>query len=122
MSGDYTRLSFDPGRSFRDVIKQQGRVKLDADSDETTSQRRWWLRRISVAAPEWTDFNESDPGVTLIELVTFLTESLLWLLDEQERRRRRRRRLGFLVAGTAGIGLVLWRWGRTEAAGRDCRS
>ena len=65
------------------------------------------LRRIAVEDPEWTDFNQSDPGITLVELFAFLTESLLWHLDE--RRRIRRRRLVLITAGAAGIGLVLWR-------------
>jgi len=34
MSGDYTRFTFDPGRSFSGVLKQQGRVSLDADWNE----------------------------------------------------------------------------------------
>jgi hypothetical protein len=36
------------------------------------------LARIPVHTPEWTNFNESDPGVTLIELFAFLTENLLY--------------------------------------------
>lgn len=31
------------------------------------------LSRIPVHTPEWTNFNESDPGVTLLELFAFLT-------------------------------------------------
>jgi hypothetical protein len=62
-----------------------------------------------VSSPGWTDFNESDPGVTLAQLLTFLTETLLWQIDARKRqRRRRRRRLALLVLGTAGIGVVLW--------------
>jgi hypothetical protein len=34
-------------------------------------------RRVEVVAPGWTDHNESDPGVTLAELMAFLAESLL---------------------------------------------
>lgn len=70
------------------------------------------LSRIPVNSPEWTDFNESDPGVTLVGLFSFLTESLLWQIDERQRRRRRRRRVALLIAGTVGIGLVLWTSGR----------
>jgi hypothetical protein len=33
--------------------------------------------RVAAFAPEWTDPVESDPGVTLLELFAFLTESLL---------------------------------------------
>ena len=32
--------------------------------------------RIPVHNPEWTNFNKSDPGVTILELFAFLTESL----------------------------------------------
>ena len=34
--------------------------------------------RIPVHTPEWTNFNESDPGVTILELFAFLTENLLY--------------------------------------------
>ena len=44
------------------------------------------VRRIPVYSPEWTDFNESDPGVTLVELFTFLADSLLWQIDKRQRR------------------------------------
>jgi hypothetical protein len=34
--------------------------------------------RVAAYAPEWTGGNDSDPGVTLVELFAFLTESLLY--------------------------------------------
>ena len=34
--------------------------------------------RVSVHTPEWTNLNESDPGVTILELFAFLTENLLY--------------------------------------------
>src|SRR4051794_11954961 len=37
-------------------------------------------RRIPRYTPEWTDFNESDPGMTLVELFAWLTETLLYQL------------------------------------------
>ena len=46
------------------------------------------LSRIPVHNPEWTNFNRSDPGVTLIELFAFMTESLLYranLIPERNR-------------------------------------
>ena len=68
------------------------------------------LRRNAVNNPEWTDFNRSDPGITLVELFAFLGETLLWRLDEQQRRRRRRRRrIALLAVSAAGLGLVVWR-------------
>jgi hypothetical protein len=36
------------------------------------------LARIPVHNPEWTNFNKSDPGVTIIEVFAFLTESLFY--------------------------------------------
>ena len=46
------------------------------------------LRRIPVHNPEWTNFNASDPGVTIIEIFAFLTENLLYrsnLIPERNR-------------------------------------
>jgi Baseplate J-like protein len=46
------------------------------------------LARIPVHNPEWTNFNRSDPGVTLIEIFAFMTESLLYranLIPERNR-------------------------------------
>src|ERR1041385_8158194 len=40
------------------------------------------IRRIPVYAPEWTDRNASDPGITLIELFSFLGENLLFRFNQ----------------------------------------
>lgn len=40
------------------------------------------VQRIPVYAPEWTDFNASDPGITLIELFAFLGENLLFRFNQ----------------------------------------
>src|SRR5919108_3224442 len=48
------------------------------------------LRRIPVHNPEWTSFNEADPGVTLIELFAFLTENLLYRANQIPERNRRK--------------------------------
>src|SRR6202012_3396493 len=40
------------------------------------------VQRIPVYAPEWTDFNPSDPGITLIELFAFLGENLLFRFNQ----------------------------------------
>jgi len=48
------------------------------------------LARIPVHTREWTNFNESDPGVTLIEVFAFLTENLIYranLIPERNRRK-----------------------------------
>jgi len=36
------------------------------------------LRLIPNYAPEWTNYNPSDPGITLIEMFAYLTEMLLY--------------------------------------------
>lgn len=40
------------------------------------------LRRIPVYAPEWTNHNESDPGIALLELFAHLGESLLFRFNQ----------------------------------------
>ena len=48
------------------------------------------LARIPVYTPEWTNFNKSDPGVTLVEIFAFLTENLLYrcnLVPERNRQK-----------------------------------
>jgi len=46
------------------------------------------LLRIPIHNPEWTNYNRSDPGVTLVEVFAFMTESLLYranLIPERNR-------------------------------------
>lgn len=38
-------------------------------------------RRISVYTPEWTDHNESDPGITLLQLFAWLEEMILYRMN-----------------------------------------
>ena len=40
------------------------------------------IRRIPIYAPEWTDHNPSDPGITLIELFSFLGENILYRFNQ----------------------------------------
>jgi predicted phage baseplate assembly protein len=40
------------------------------------------VKRIPVFAPEWTDHNESDPGIALLELFASLGESLLYRFNQ----------------------------------------
>lgn len=44
------------------------------------------INRIPIHNPEWTNFNQSDPGVTLIEVFAFLTESLLFRANQSPER------------------------------------
>ena len=38
--------------------------------------------RIPRYTPEWTDLNESDPGITLVELFAWMTELLVYRLGK----------------------------------------
>ncbi len=48
------------------------------------------LARIPVHTPEWTNFNRSDPGVTLIEIFAFMTENLLYRSNQIPERNRKK--------------------------------
>ncbi|GLP69865.1 hypothetical protein TUSST3_64860 [Streptomyces sp. TUS-ST3] len=51
--------------------------------DRTYAQlREELIRRIPVYTPEWTDHNESDPGIVLLDLFSFLGESLLYRFNQ----------------------------------------
>src|SRR6059036_2830680 len=67
------------------------------------------LARIPVHTPEWTNFNKSDPGVTIIEIFAFLTETLLYRCNQVPERNRLKflQLLGIpLQPGSAAQGLV----------------
>ena len=46
------------------------------------------LARIPVHNPEWRNFNDSDPGITLVQLFAFMTESLLYRANRIPERNR----------------------------------
>lgn len=46
------------------------------------------LARVPVHTPEWTNFNSSDPGVTIVQLFAFLTENLIYRANQIPERNR----------------------------------
>lgn len=40
------------------------------------------LALIPSLSPDWTDFNASDPGITLVEMFAYLTETLLYRVNQ----------------------------------------
>ncbi len=58
------------------------------------------LARIPVHNPEWTNFNDSDPGVTLLQVFAFMSESILYRANQIPERNRRKflKLLGILLA------------------------
>ena len=68
-------------------------MSLDApDLDDVTFDelREDALKRIPVLAPEWTDHNVHDPGITIIELLAWLVETYGYELDQITDRHRRK--------------------------------
>jgi hypothetical protein len=55
MGGDYTRWTFDPTRDYKGVLKQQGRVDVDADWNELVEivDRRWRAETIDIAGQDF---------------------------------------------------------------------
>ena len=51
--------------------------------DRTYDQlKRQAQLRIPRYTPQWTDFNESDPGMALVDLFAWLTETMLYRLNQ----------------------------------------
>lgn len=50
----------------------------DLDDRTAADYVREAVARIPVHTPEWTNFNDSDPGMTIVQLFAFMTESLLY--------------------------------------------
>ncbi len=48
------------------------------------------LARIAIHNPEWTNFNESDPGVTVLEVAAFLLENDIYVANQIPERNRRK--------------------------------
>ena len=87
--------------------------------DDERFQEIWEQARSMIPrlAPEWTDFNQHDPGITFLELFAFLKESQQYHLDQIGPRNRQKylkllgitrqhrtpARTGAVVAGTQGV-------------------
>jgi hypothetical protein len=48
------------------------------------------LARIPIHNPEWTNFNKSDPGVTILEVAAFLLENDIYVANQIPERNRRK--------------------------------
>ncbi len=77
------------------------------------------LARARVHTPEWTNFSQSDPGVTLVQLSAFLAESVLYRANLVPERNRAKflQLLGVpLATATPATGLVTFANERGPAA------
>lgn len=85
------------GRRYRDLVEEA-------------------LARIPVHNPEWTNFNDADPGVTLLQLFAFMAENVIYRANLIPERNRQKylRLLGMpLRAAQAARGLVAFESPRT---------
>ncbi len=48
MNGDFSRVTFDPTKHFSQVLQQQGRVMLDADTNEQTAILLHYIRTLAA--------------------------------------------------------------------------
>ena len=53
--------------------------RLDDRTFESIFQEA--VRRIPAYCPEWTDYNESDPGITLVQLMAWLADMVIYRLN-----------------------------------------
>jgi hypothetical protein len=128
--------TFDPFRRFVGVLMQQGRVKVDADSDEYeyVRMRRFPLailqsldralelnlfepvdpkeRTQPRAAPDWSDERLHDPGITLVELLAYVADQLSSYADQVAADARLKTRRRTAIAAGAGILVLAWRYRR----------
>jgi predicted phage baseplate assembly protein len=51
----------------------------DRDFDDLVDEAR---RRIAQYAPEWTDLNDSDPGIALVKLFAYMTDLLIYKINQ----------------------------------------
>jgi hypothetical protein len=66
--------------------------------------------RLPSLAPEWTDYNAHDPGITLMELLAWVAEAQLYSLSRMRRDEREAYAalLGLAPAGTQGARGLIW--------------
>lgn len=71
-----------------------------------------------MARRDWADVNESDPGITLLEVFAFLAEALSYVHEQIEAAQRRRalRRYALAVGATA---LLVHVWRRSADGAGD---
>jgi hypothetical protein len=66
--------------------------------------------RLPSLAPDWTDHNAHDPGITLMELLAWVAEAQLYSLGHMRRDERvaYAALLGFALTGTVGATGLIW--------------
>ena len=65
-----------------EVAARMALIRPDPGRPHLRAAARGAGPRIPVYTPEWTDHNESDPGIALLELFAYLGESLLYRFNQ----------------------------------------
>lgn len=65
MKGDFSRIRFNPGKQYTAVLEQQGRVSLDADSNEQAAIDEYLRRTETVDVIGAYGAPEHDPGFAI---------------------------------------------------------
>lgn len=80
--------------------------------------------RLPTLAPAWTDYNAHDPGITLLELLAWVTEAQLYSLSRMRRDERKAyaAMFGILPQGSTPAGGSVWpELATPDAPMRNCR-
>ena len=76
---------------------------ISTDDTALESLAAEFRRTLRAHVPEWTDDNESDPGVTLLEIFAFLAESLLFRANQIPEGRNAALRAAAALAAIGGV-------------------
>jgi hypothetical protein len=89
----------------------------DVTTQALRSTRIKAMKRNRAGLADWTDFNRSDPGVALLELLSYVGDMLAHYQDEaaEEARLATRRRYA-LALGAISVALIVC-WRRRAGAG-----
>lgn len=76
---------------------------ISTDDTALESLAAEFRRTLRASVPEWTDDNQSDPGVTLLEIFAFLAESLLFRANQIPEGRNAALRAAAALAAIGGV-------------------
>ena len=76
------------------------------------------MRRKGDTADDWTDFNRSDPGVTLLELLSYVADLLSYYNARSAGEQRLSSRRRYVVA-LAGLFILFAWWRSTDGTNDD---
>jgi hypothetical protein len=76
------RINSDPNISFTDVSENTNDANITSSGGIAGASDQIERADSPTLAPDWTSGNQSDPGITLLQVPKFLSESLLYRADQ----------------------------------------